>query len=58
MFCNVSYESTTSRLRPWIKRGYSVGVRTIATCGLFGEERDAVTVRGDFTFLREILCQV
>jgi hypothetical protein len=44
MFCNVSYESTTSGLRPWIIRGYLVGVRTIATCGLFGEERVAITV--------------
>ena len=44
MFCNVSYESTTSGLRPWIKRGYSVRVRTFAECGMFGEEREAVTV--------------
>jgi len=37
-------ESVITTTKTVENRGYLVGVRTVATCGLFGEERDAITV--------------
>lgn len=47
------------KLRPWKNGGNSVGVRMLAICGTFGEERDAVKVGATSHFIiREKICQV